>query len=541
MRWDQQASAGATAAGAKFLLPGREPREIVDHVDWSPDVDFLERTLKRVRRIAREDGRAGDAITLSNSAIEMLSQYMRREGPPSGGRDPLHRMRKRLENYLPRFAASLHDLDAIVASLEGYRPVAARISRDVEARHAELNAELRLRLEPVVRKELETQNSAAVADLERVLQDIADAEKMRADVLMEVEALTRSASELRTALASELGTVHDALEDASTEAAVTVGAIVRHVSRALTDASIAADLAPAATPPWGLGATNQADRIGVDRLHERLDAEADRCGADATDLVVFDALLRAGELVVLVDQKDRFLLDAHARSVSGGRLRKLVIDPSMIGLDDLWRQAGSGAPTAFAKAWTAARAHPDRTVVLAIEYLDIAPLGFWLPMLANELHGPNRPRNLLVAGTLVAAESRHNENLAALRTTTIPLSVAPSTDAWMRWALHVAALEAAEPATILDPSSVSPLSAEDATRLIAGLTSVSGLHPDAAGRAVKVMQSASATMDPEHALRLAMDVGRIASGDGEIQAVLTTPSVARGVFGLRSLHQRNES
>ena len=76
---------------------------------------------------------------------------------------------------------------------------------------------------------------------------------------------------------------------------------------------------------------------------------------------------------------------------------------------------------------------------------------------------------------------------------------------------------------------------------IAELTSISGLRPHAAGRAVKVMQSASDTMDPEHALRLAMDVGRIASEDGEIPAVLTTPSVARGVIGLRNLPHRNES
>jgi hypothetical protein len=227
MRWDFKAAAGATAAGAKFLLPGQEPREIVDHVDWSPDTDFLERTLKRVRRIVREDGRGGDAISLSNSAIETLSQYLRRTGPPSGNRDPLHRMRSRLVDFLPNFAANLHDLDAIVAALEAYRPVAARISRDVEARRVALDAELRSSLEPVVRSELEARNSAAVADLQRVLQDVAAAETMRADIQLQVETLMRSATELKTALAFELGTVHDALEDASTDASGAVSAIVR--------------------------------------------------------------------------------------------------------------------------------------------------------------------------------------------------------------------------------------------------------------------------------------------------------------------------
>ena len=541
MRCHPQIAAGATVDGAQFVLPGREPREIVDNVDWSPDNDFLERTLKRVRRIMRDDGRGVDFISLSNSAIEMLSQYLRRAGPPSGNRDPLHRMRRRLEDFLPNFKANLLDLDAIVSSLETYQPVAARISYDVEVRRVVLDAELRGSLEPVVRKELEERNSTAVAELQHVQQDIATAETTRADLLLQVETLTRSASELKTALAFDMGTIHDALEGASTDASGTVGAIVGRISRALTDTSIATDLTPSATPPWGLGFATAAALIGADQLRKRLGDEADRWGMEATDLIVFDALLRAGELVVLVGQQDRFLLESYARCVSGGRLRKLVVDPSMIGLDDLWRQAGSGSPTPFARAWTAARAHPGEMVLLTIECMNIAPLGFWLPALTAELHGPDRPRNLLVAGTLAATVSGHQENLAALRTTTIPLLPTPSTDAWMRWALRVAGQEVPEPATILDASQVSPLSVEDTTYLMAELTGISALRPGGAGRAVTVMQSARCTMEREYALQLAIDVGRLASEEGEIPAALTTPSVAKGVHGLRDLLHRNQS
>jgi hypothetical protein len=541
MRYRPQIAAGATVDGVQFVLPGREPHEIVDHVDWSPDNDFLERTLKRVRRIVRDDGRGVDVISLSNSAIEMLSHYLRRAGPASGRRDSLHRMRRRLEDFLPNFKANMLELDAIVAALETYRPVAARISYDVGERRVLLDAELRDSLEPVIRKELAERNSVAVAELERVLQDTAAAETTRAELLLQVETLTRSANELKTALGLELAGVHDALEGASTDAASTVSAIVRHISTALTDASVATDLTPAATPPWGLGVTTDATLIGADLLRERLNAEADRWGMEATDLIIFDALLRAGELVVLVDQQDRFQLEAYARSVCGGRLRKLVVDPTMIGLDDLWRQAGSGAPTPFARAWTAARAHPHQMVLLAIEYLNVAPLGFWLPVLAAELHGPDRPRNLLVAATLAATGAGHQENLAFLRTTSIPLLSAPSTDAWMRLALRVADREAPEPATILNASQSSPLSVEDTTCLMAELTGISTLRPSGAGRAVKVMQSASYTMVREDALRLAMDVGRLTAGESESPAILKTPAVARGVHGLRDLLHRNNN
>jgi hypothetical protein len=538
MRRHPQMAAGATAAGAMFVLPGREPHEIVDYVDWSPDDEFLERTLKRVRRM---DGRGTNIVSLSRNAIETLSLYLRREARPSGDRDPLRRMRRRLADFLPNFEATVDDLDAIVGSLEAYRPVAERISRDVEARRIELDTEMRCELEPVVRRELEAHNSATVAELQRVLQDVAAAEAKRSELQHQVGMLTRSATDLKAALASDLAIVHDALEAAPTDASDDVSAIVRRVSAAIGDTPVGIALTPAATPPWGLGSMSQSARIGVDQLRERLGTEAGGWGVEGADLLIFDALLRAGELVVLVDHRDGFILEAYARSVSGGRLRKLVVDPSMIGLDDLWRQAGSGAPTPFAKAWTAARAHPDRTVVLAVECLNVAPMQFWLPMLSTELHGPDRPRNLLVAGTLAATGDNHRENLAVLRTVTVPLATAPSPGAWMRSALRFAGREPQESATVLEWPEIVPLSVDDTTRLLAGLTGISTLRPNEAGRAVKVMRSASLTMDQADALKLAMDVARVASGESELATIMKTPSVARGVIELDTLLQRSET
>lgn len=539
MRGRSDIAAGSTVAGAMFLLPGRDPREVVDHVDWSPDNEFFERILKHVRR--RVDVGGTNITPLTRSAVETLSLYLHRAGSPSGIRDPLHRMRKRLEVFLPNFEATVNDLDAIVGSLEAYRPVAERISRDVEARRAELDAGMRCELEPLIRRELEARNAAAIDGLQRVLQEVAATENKRAEIQNEVEELTRSATDLKATLASDLGIVHDALEATPTEASDDVRKILRRVSAAIGNTPVAFDLTPAATPPWGLGSIRDSTRIGSDRLRERLGTEADGWGVQAADFIGFDALLRAGELVVLTDQQDGFLLEAYARVVSGGRLRKLVVDPSMIGLDDLWRQAGSGAPTPFAKAWTAARAHPDRTVVLVVECLNVAPIQFWLPMLSTELHSPDRPRNLLVAGTLAAAGYDHRENLTALRTVAVPVSTARSPGTWMRSALRFAGQEPPDAVTILNASTIGPLSVDDTTQLIAGLTNIATLRPNDARRAVKVMQSASLTMDPADALQLAVDVAHVASGEGELSTIVKTPSVARGVLELGALLQRSET
>ena len=121
-------------------------------------------------------------------------------------------MRRRLEDFLPNFEASVNELDAIVGALEVYPPVEERISRDVEARRIELDTEMRCELEPVVRRELEARNSATVAELQRVLQDVAEAEAKRSELQHQVKMLTRSATDLKAALASDLGIVHDALE-----------------------------------------------------------------------------------------------------------------------------------------------------------------------------------------------------------------------------------------------------------------------------------------------------------------------------------------
>ena len=165
-------------------------------------------------------------------------------------------MRKRLEDFLPDFKANLLDLETIVASLEAYQPVAARISQDVEARRVVLNAELRSSLEPVIRKELEERNSTAVAELARVLQEIATAETTRADLLLQVETLTRSAGELKTTLAFDLGTIHDALEDAPTEASGTVDAIVGHVSQGAHEHFYRDCPDAGSDTPMGLGGDN---------------------------------------------------------------------------------------------------------------------------------------------------------------------------------------------------------------------------------------------------------------------------------------------
>ena len=536
MRRPPRVADGALISGAMFLLPGVEFREIVDRVDWSPDHDFLERTLKRVRKIVRENGRGGDALTISRDAIEELSRYLRRIGPVSGDADQLHRMQSRLESFFPRFEASVLDLDDIVSTLEAYRPVKDRIDFDIRARRSELDEELRRELEPVVREALVSRNADVTSELERLQSELAATELTRNELQQQVEMLGRSAGNLRIALASDLGTLYDAFEAAPSGAAETVNEVARRISKAIAESPLTGEVTPPATPPWGLGLPTRAERIERDRLRSRLHSEAASFGLVATDATCFDALLRAGELVVIVEQRDRSLCNAYARIVSGGRRRTFAVDPSIIGLDDLWRQPGSGAPTSFARAWTAARVHPNETVFLVIESMDAAPFRFWLPQLVAELHGADRPRNLLIAGVLSATGCSDTESLGVLRSNTVPLMLPPSSaGAWMRSALRVAGRNASDAVTYLDPLAAEALTEEETKHLLTSLTEIPTLDSCGASRAVRVMQSACATMDRSDALRLAIDVARIVNEVDNAASSIDTPSVARGVKRLHDL------
>jgi hypothetical protein len=528
LQYHPDTAAGASVDGIRYVIPGREPYEVVDYVDWSTDSEFLERTLKHIKRVVRTDGRANEFVKLGTDAIGRLGMYLNRLGPPAGIRDPLHRMRARLEGFLPKFKASVDDLDAIVELLEDYRPVEFRISRDVETRKAELDAELRARLEPLVRAEIEAEHETALADIQTIRREVEEAEAKRHDLASRVEIAKNELTAFRRALRDELAMVHDALKDAPAESSSAVNEIARRLAERVSKTSLDLNVLPPATPPWGRTGSKIVTPIGHGELRERLEAEARHAGISTPDFLALDTLLRAGELVVLIEPRDRILLEIYADVVSGGRIRKCVVDASIIGLDDLWRQPGSGNPTPFAKAWTAARAHPDETLVFVLEYLDAAPLSFWLPLLVTELASPDRPSNLLVVGTLMASGNARSEDLRALRASVVPVATIPSAETWMRLALREARREPAPPPTMLDNSRTGSFDVDAASGLISELTTIENLHPDAARRAVRVVAAAGPTMDASDAKRIAVDIGRIASAGEVVPTLIQTQCIVRG-------------
>ncbi|MGG5890716.1 hypothetical protein ACLF3G_26835 [Falsiroseomonas sp. HC035] len=540
LKYNDAIAAGGDLDGIRFVVPGRQPHEVIDRVDWSPDHEFLPKALKRIRRASRDGGQAPEAESLTKAAIEAIAHFVRSSGVVSGDADALRRMRQRMSDFLPQFRAGIADLEAIVAALRSFSPVAGMIEAEVTARRTEIEAELRRSLEPVVRAELERRHADAAAQLETALMKATEAETMEVEAVKRVEVLRCAEREVAAALAREVGVVHDMLEALPDDAADRVQVLARRISKALAGTQLSADVVAPATPPWALGTSTETPIIGFDQLRERLESEADRTGLDATDLLALDALLRGGELVVVLDDDGRPLLDAYARCVVGGRVRRFVLDPSIIGLDDLWRQPASGSPTPLARAWTAARAHPDRVVLLAIECMETAPIGFWLPTLLKELHGEARPPNLLVVGSLCAGRWTDRSGASRLVDILAPISQATTADTWMRAAFLATGLEEAEPTTALSVSSQAPLAKQAAGELMARLNEVHGLRSAGAIRAARVFRAARGVICDSAALQLALDVARLASAHAIVGAAadIGTACLGRGVRLLREIVDR---
>ncbi|GEM_PF-5829336 len=165
---------------------------------------------------------------------------------------------------------------------------------------------------------------------------------------------------------------------------------------------------PSSTPPWALPTSIQTGKIGLSDLQERLTQEADNFGIELQDLSLLDVLVRAGEPVLVAGSMAESALQAYARAVSGGQVRVHALDPSIIGLDDVWRMAAAGRPTAFALAWHRAVTFPEETVLLCLRDLDAAPFRLWLASLMSALSSQERPSNLLIIATAscIAGETR---------------------------------------------------------------------------------------------------------------------------------------
>ena len=414
-RW----ATGFTLEGFHYL-PGRSipVAPIEQTLDWCDEGAFVESVLRRIRKFGLDLAEAKFAVPAKES-IQYIARALRgAEILPGDLADPesdLERIRAQWPLLAERFAAAEALRDVILESAVGKEVLKAEADR-VRAEETErLGREIRAAVEAEVRVTLES-TIRRRDEIEREMEALRRREEELRGI---VEGLTlegERAKALRDGYIGEveaaLSELRRALESAGPGESAYARAFAERMERRLAIAGSAIDLMATAAPPWSLAvAGNEALEASREDLGTRLAAGAKAFGVDAGDLGIVDQFARGGEIVLLTGPRAESTLAAYAASVGGGELRTMVLDPSVIGLDDLWRVAGNSTPTPFANAWTAAVARPNYAVLVCLRNLDSSPFQLWLSALYRVLRSRTRPPNLLViAMTSGVLENRANEH-----------------------------------------------------------------------------------------------------------------------------------
>lgn len=443
--------------GFLYLPSGELPGRVVQTLDWSSDAEFLSRLVKKYRIAVEAYSRANSSN--SDSLVRRIEHALDglRESDHSSPENVVA-LADRLREGWPVLSAKLGLVAGIgeflLASDEGRRALAEA----VEQRRKELEADLAVtvrsdlelhfaqRRQELSGLDLETKQAlgqlaalkskvgetataleSSVAHLRRT-EDACRAQQAQLHELDERIATRRSdlhdveeralraaideqsqASKIlasKEELSSFLRRLREHIEVAGSEGIPGLVGFAERMEAVLTNSGqpIVA-LLPSAAPPWWAAGPNEAAEIPIADLGSRLIEEARLHRLEANDLRLIDGLTRAGEPVLLLGECADLACTAYARIVAGGRIRRVMLDPSFIGIDDLWRIAATGRPTAFAAAWHRAIANPDETVLVCLCSLDSAPVHLWLSQLCEVLRAPERPVNLLVVATGSAANS----------------------------------------------------------------------------------------------------------------------------------------
>lgn len=380
---------------------------VIRTVNWCSDQDFIERVIDRFRKFMQGVGDTPYARP-SRDAVKYISRALRQADLMPGEDNGIVLDMERLQTDWPILEARLEaseELASLILDLKSTKDKVAAAT-ELATRHA--LEEARPSLERQVREETETSLTEARRQRDELSAEVLNLEQRRARAssdLAELERLCNERREQQKAMSDGLSAVASELRTSLAQSPVQGHPALSFIAERLEGMLTQHDyhgpsLIPPAMPPWGTGMPSGAcDEIGYGSLTAVISEEAKRHGIDENALRLTDIFARAGELVLLCGPQAELTLRAYARCISTGVYRTMALDPSIIGLDDLWRAPGTQTPTAFAHAWQAALGAPDCFHILCMRDIDAAPYRLWLASFQTVLQSASRPTNLLVFAT----------------------------------------------------------------------------------------------------------------------------------------------
>lgn len=495
LEFDRTSIEGADIDGRWFVLPGNDPERVVGRGNWSPDSDFLPKIVRKLKRTAPFQA-GGEVHDLGRRAIERLGIALEQTGLLSS--DPIEdaALHQRLADLLPLLESRMDAACELARVLLEHPVVAAQIERECELTQSRLATELRKELEPIVRKEVEQDISEITTERDRLRSELEVTHKDYALAQSEVEAMRAERECIRRALVGEVGSVIGTISDV-------VGVAKRY--------GLGGHLGHHHSPaPWAVLSEQPSKAITTAELATVFAAAERGTALPEHRITQFDALLRAGEVPILFGPDAERFLQIYSSYVTAGSLSRTSIDPATIGMDDLWREASTGAPTGFALAWKAALQEPGFAVLAVLDDLDTASLGQWLPRFASFLRSHQRPANLFVVATLTLAPAEGKGPDYELLKHGFPFEVEASVGAIAAAIMGEADGGAPEIFLRVIPPYLPAVRREELATLSVALMQ-SSISSTVAMRAARIFRSASATMSLEDAYVFAIEAAELVS------------------------------
>ncbi|SEE27381.1 hypothetical protein SAMN05444161_5297 [Rhizobiales bacterium GAS191] len=393
---DPAVFAGNKIGGRLLAVPGVTIGKQVGVTNWCPDADLLEAVLKRLRRVS-----GAEASPISRTQIAPLISYLKNAALlPSLGTD-LEPVRGRIGTLAASLGENTRGLEELVDLVGRLRPVEARLKAAAAQRRAEIEAELRSELEGQVRAEIEARHTELIAARDRLQNELTDLEALAGLARQEAAATTAARDELGAALRDELIALQGRLEEAPGSEAVTAAELSARIAARLRARGDESELSPGESPPWARARVRPREPVRKwETAVETINGAAKYFGFSPDEMLVADVAARSGALVVLPEAEANAFVHAYASAMTCGEVVRQALDPSILSIDDLWRQPGGGRPTAFATAWAAASLDTRRFRVVLLDGLQRTPMNLWIPSLVDVVAGASRPRNLLLFASL---------------------------------------------------------------------------------------------------------------------------------------------
>ncbi|MFL9869547.1 hypothetical protein PQR67_35705 [Paraburkholderia fungorum] len=394
---------------------------IIESVNWCSDQDFVERVIERFRKFTQHVGDTSYARP-SKESVKYIARALQQADLMPGDENDVELNLERLEAQWPILEARFEASESLSALLLGLKANKDKISAAAESAAQHAMEAARPEFERKVREEVEVTLAQMLSRRDELSLEVDSLAQRRVVVAQELTELENQCAEgrkerqiLSDNLRSVAGDLRAGNAHGSHQEQAAFKLVAERIEGALEQSGYRGPgLIPSPVPSWGLPAMDVGTRdIQRDALQARFAEEAELHAVEKDSLRLIDVFSRAGELVLICGTQAELALRAYARCVTGGAYRTMALDPSIIGLDDLWRAPGTQAPTVLANAWHTAVCEPDSLHIVCLRNLDAAPFSLWLASLQAVLSSNSRPKNLLVLATTTAREEAHSAGVAS--------------------------------------------------------------------------------------------------------------------------------